>query len=73
LALIAADVENTFLELGRYLRQLLDRDPELFKKVVDKTALKRRKAYYLVEVSRIFDRFPCRGRGCARSDGPSSS
>lgn len=50
---MAADVENTFLELGRYPRQLLDRDPELFKKVVDKTPLKRRKAYYLVEAESL--------------------
>jgi hypothetical protein len=51
-------VEDTFLELGRSLRHLLDRDPELFQQVVNKGRLGRRKAYYLVEVSRIFDPLP---------------
>ena len=50
--------ENNFLELGRSLRQLQDRDPELFKKIVSKTDVGRRKAYYLVEVSRTFDPLP---------------
>ena len=52
---LSGDVQDNFLELGRSLRQLLDRDPELFKKIVQKTKLGRRKAYCLVEVSRIFD------------------
>ena len=52
---MAADVDDTFLDLGRHLRQLLDRDPELFQKIVAQTALGRRKAYYLVEISRVFD------------------
>jgi hypothetical protein len=52
---LSADVEDTFLDLGRYLRQLLDRDPELFQKIVHQTNLGRRKAYYLVEISRVFD------------------
>ena len=55
---LSADVEDNFLELGRALRQLLDRDPELFQQVVDQTNLGRRKAYYLVEVSRVFDPLP---------------
>ena len=55
---LSGDVEDNFLELGRSLRQLLDRDPELFKEIVAKTNLGRRKAYYLVEVSRIFDPLP---------------
>ena len=55
---LSGDVEDNFLELGRSLRQLLDRDPELFKKIVAKANLGRRKAYYLVEVSRIFDPLP---------------
>jgi hypothetical protein len=52
---MASDVEDTFLDLGRMLRQLLDRDPELFQKIVQQTNLGRRKAYYLVEVSQAFD------------------
>jgi hypothetical protein len=55
---LSANVEDNFLDLGRTLRQLVDRDPDLFKKIVQKTSLGRRKAYYLVEVSRIFDPLP---------------
>jgi hypothetical protein len=55
---LSANVEDNFLDLGRTLRQLLDRDPDLFQKIVQKTSLGRRKAYYLVEVSRIFDPLP---------------
>lgn len=52
---MSGNVEDNFLELGRSLRQLLARDPELFKQVVEKSDLGRRKAYYLVEVSAAFD------------------
>lgn len=52
---LAADIEDTFLDLGRALRQLQDRDPERFQKIVEQTNLGRRKAYYLVEISRAFD------------------
>ena len=31
---LSADVEDNFLELGRTLRQLLDRDPDLFQQIV---------------------------------------
>ncbi len=55
---LSGDVDDNFLELGKSLRQLQDRDSELFHKIVAKTNLGRRKAYYLVEVSRIFDPLP---------------
>lgn len=55
---LSANVEDNFLELGRSLRQLQDRDPDLFQQVAKKENLKRRKAYYLVEVSRTFDKAP---------------
>jgi hypothetical protein len=55
---LSADVEDNFLELGRALRRLLDRDPALFQQIVKKGKLGRRKAYYLVEVSRIYDPLP---------------
>ena len=55
---LSSDVEDTFLELGRSLRQLLDRDPGLFQQIVKKGHLGRRKAYYLVEVSRKFKPLP---------------
>jgi hypothetical protein len=50
-----AKVPDNFLDLGRALRQLQDRDPELFQKFVAKTGIGRRKAYYLVEISRTFE------------------
>jgi len=55
---LSKDVDDNFLELGKALRQVQDRDPELFHKIVAKTNLGRRKAYYVVEVSRIFDPLP---------------
>jgi hypothetical protein len=55
---MSSNVEDNFLELGRRLRQLQDRDPELFQKVVEKSDLGLRKAYYLVEVSKTFDPLP---------------
>ncbi len=33
---LSLDVEDNFLELGRMLRQLIDRDPELFQQFVQK-------------------------------------
>jgi hypothetical protein len=55
---LSSNVEDNFLELGKTLRQLLDRDPQLFQKLVGKDPQKRRKMYYMVEVSRIFDPLP---------------
>ena len=55
---LSSDVEDKFLELARSLRQLLDRNPDLFQQVVQKGSLGRRKAYYLVEVSRTFEPLP---------------
>jgi hypothetical protein len=54
---LSSEVEDKFLELGRSLRQLLDRDPALFQQVVKKR-LGPRKAYYLVEISRKFEPLP---------------
>jgi hypothetical protein len=54
---LSSDAEDKFLDLGRSLRQLLDRDPALFQQVVKKR-LGRRTAYYLVEVSRKFEPLP---------------
>ena len=52
---LSVNVEGNFFELARYLRQLLDRDPELFKKLVDKSEIGTRKAYYLANIARTFD------------------
>ena len=55
---LSANVQDNFLELGRSLRQLQHRDPDLFQQAIKKKDLGRRKAYYLVEVSRTFDKAP---------------
>ncbi len=55
---LALNVEDNFLEAGKALRQLLDRDPAMFQKIIGKDPHKRRRAYYLVEVSRVFDALP---------------
>jgi hypothetical protein len=55
---LSKEVEDNFLELGKSLRQLMDRDPDLFHQIIQKSNLGRRKAYYLVEVSRIFEPLP---------------
>jgi hypothetical protein len=55
---LSKEVEDNFLELGKSLRQLMDRDPELFQQIIQKSNLGRRRAYYLAEVSRIFDPLP---------------
>lgn len=52
---LSKDLEDNFLELGKSLRRLQDHDPELFHQFVASANFGRRKAYYLVEVSRIFD------------------
>lgn len=52
---LSKNVDDTFLELGRALRQLQDREPQLFQDIVAKSDLGRRKAYYLADVSRVFD------------------
>jgi hypothetical protein len=55
---MSTNLEDNFLDLGRHLRQLQDREPELFQKIIDKSDLGKRKAYYLIEVSRTFDPLP---------------
>ena len=55
---MSKNVEDNFLELGRQLRQLQERDPEKFQEFIAKSDLGRRKAYYLVEVSRTFEPLP---------------
>ena len=51
-------VDQTFLELGTSLRRLYDRDRDLYHKVVDKSGLGSRKAYYLLDISRKFEKLP---------------
>jgi hypothetical protein len=52
---LSKNVGDTFLDLGRTLRQLQSRDPKLFQGIIAETELGRRKAYYTVEISRVFE------------------
>jgi len=52
---LSADVNENFLELGKTLRQLQERDAELFKKAMGKTKLHTRKVYYLIAIAEAFD------------------
>ena len=60
---LSGNLEDNFPELAKSLRQLMDRDADLYKKVIDKSGIGSRKAYYLVNISRAFDNLPIpRGR-----------
>jgi hypothetical protein len=52
---LSANVPDTFLELGRTLGELHGRDADLFRRLAAKSNMGRRRAYYLVEVSRTFE------------------
>ena len=52
---LSANVPDNFLELGRALSQLYDRDPDLFRQLAAKSNMGLRNAYDLVEVSRTFE------------------
>ena len=47
--------EENFLELAKVLRMIDDIDPGQFRHVYEKLRLGKRKAYYLVEISRQFE------------------
>jgi hypothetical protein len=51
-------VEQTFLELGASLRRLYDRDREQYHKVIERSGIGLRKAYYLVSISHKFAKIP---------------
>ena len=53
---LASQVDEQFLELGKHLRKLYEKDPDLFKKAIDATDLGSRKAYYLLEISQTYDK-----------------
>jgi len=65
----ASHIEQTFLELGASLRRLYDRDRDLYQRVVEKSGLGRRKAYYLLGISRKFERLPGIPRARLRAVG----
>src|SRR5674476_723946 len=53
---LAAGPKEGFLELGWCLRALQERSPDNFKKAFERSGLGRRKAYYLVNISRQVER-----------------
>ena len=55
---LSKNVDDNFLDLARTLRQLTDRDPDLVKKVWEKSNLGSRKAYYLVNIDKWFSGLP---------------
>jgi hypothetical protein len=52
---LSANIPDNFVELGRALSQLYDRDPNLFRQLAAKSNMGLRKAYDLVEVSRTLE------------------
>jgi hypothetical protein len=52
---LSANVPANFVELGRALIQLYDRDPELFRQLAARSNMGLRRAYYLIEVSRAIE------------------
>jgi hypothetical protein len=52
---LSVNVPDNFLELGRALTQLYDRDPDRFRQVAARSNMGLRKAYGLVEVSRTLE------------------
>ena len=52
---LSANVPVNFMELGRAMTQLHDRDPGLFRQLAAKSNMGLRNAYHLIEVSRTFE------------------
>jgi hypothetical protein len=55
---LSKDPDDNFLDLARTLRQLHDRDVDKFTEVWQNSDLDRRKAYYLVDISRAYESLP---------------
>ncbi len=55
---LSKDVDDNFLELAKTLRQLQERDADMFHKVLTKARIGSRKAYYLINISKWFDGLP---------------
>ena len=47
--------DENFLEIGAILRKLNEKDGELFQKYLEKAGIKRRKAYYLIEIDKALE------------------
>jgi hypothetical protein len=52
---LSANVPDNFMELGRALTQLYDRDRDRFRKLAAKSNMGLRRAYHLIEVSRTVE------------------
>jgi hypothetical protein len=55
---LSSTIDENFLELAKSLRQLQDNDPDEFKRAVSNSRLGARKAYYLVEIDKVFSKIP---------------
>lgn len=55
---LASRIDEDFIELGHLLKQLQERDSELFEQVHKETRLGRRKAYYLTAIARAIEGLP---------------
>ena len=51
-------VKSDFLSLARYLRREHDRDPDAFPEEAERIGVKRRKAYYLLQIEAAFRDLP---------------
>ena len=56
--LLVARFNDTFLELASLLRRLHQTDPEWFRQIIAIPQLGRRKAYYLLQIDRVFGDLP---------------
>jgi hypothetical protein len=54
---LAKEFDDNFLELASVLRRLQENDPEKFKDFVKASGMGLRKAYYLVQVDKVFKPF----------------
>ena len=55
---LSGNVEDNFLDLAKSLRQLRDREPDLVKRIWEKTNLGSRKAYYLMNIDEWYTGLP---------------
>ena len=55
---LAQEGEDSFLELASQLRQIHERDRDLFRRFIATSGISRRKAYYLVKADKQFRKIP---------------
>ena len=55
---LSTTVDENFLELASALRDLQEADPDEFRRAINNSGLGARKAYYLVEIDKVFSKIP---------------